>query len=145
MDASEFWKTGVKVDKILLDAPCSGEGVIHKDPSRKTRSGKRDIEICVEMQKKLIKSAIKSLKVGGVLVYSTCSLTPEENEFIINEVLECYPLEIEEIEWGENAFTEIPKKNIKFKSELRKAKRFYPHKHETSGFFVAKLKLKKEV
>ena len=145
MDASEFWKTGVKVDKILLDAPCSGEGVIHKDPSRKTRSGKRDIEICAEMQRKLIKSAIKSLKVGGVLVYSTCSLTPEENEFIINEVLECYPLEIEEIEWGENAFTEIPKKNIKFKSELRKAKRFYPHKHETSGFFVAKLKLKKEV
>ncbi len=145
MDATEFWRTGIKVDRILLDAPCSGEGVIYKDPTRKKRSGKRDIEICAERQRKLIESAIRSLKSHGVLVYSTCSLAPEENEFIINYVLERYPVRLEEIKWGDPAFTEIPRKNIKLNSEISKARRFYPHKHETSGFFVAKLKLKKEI
>ena len=91
------------------------------------------------MQKDLIESAIKSLKVGGVLVYSTCSLTPEENEFVIQWVLDNFEVKLEEIEWGDPALTEIPNTDIKFSEEIKKCRRFYPHKHETSGFFVAKL------
>jgi len=82
MDASSFYRTGIKADKILLDAPCTGEGIIHKDPTRKTSRGVKDIEFCSSLQRKLLDSAIKSLKEGGVLVYSTCSLTPEENEIV---------------------------------------------------------------
>jgi len=139
MNAVKFKNLGIKVDKILLDAPCSGEGVIHKDKSRKTSRGKKDIEFCSNLQKDLIESAIKSLKVDGVLVYSTCSLTPEENEFIIQWALDNFEVKLEKIEWGDPAFVEIPDTDIEFDKEMRKCRRFYPHKHETSGFFVAKL------
>ncbi len=139
MNAVKFKNLGIKADKILLDAPCSGEGVIHKDKSRKTDRGAKDIEFCSTLQRDLIESAIKSLKVDGVLVYSTCSLTPEENEFVIQWALDNFEVELEEIEWGDPALTEIPNTDIKFSKEMNRCRRFYPHKHETSGFFVAKL------
>ncbi len=139
MNAARFKNLGIKADKILLDAPCSGEGVIHKDKSRKTDRGARDIRFCSTLQRDLIESAIRSLKDGGVLVYSTCSLTPEENEFVIQWALENFNVELEEVEWGEPALTGIPNTDIKFSVEIKKCKRLYPHKHETSGFFVAKL------
>lgn len=137
MNAVRFKNLGIKVDKVLLDAPCSGEGVIHKDRSRKTDRSARDIEFCSTLQKDLIESAIESLKVGGVLVYSTCSLTPEENELIVQWVLERFNVELEDIMWGEPALTEIP--GVELSDEIGKCRRFYPHKHETSGFFVAKI------
>lgn len=138
MNAVKFCNLGIKVDKILLDAPCSGEGVIHKDKDRKRISGRKDIEFCSQLQKELITSAIKSLKPGGVLVYSTCSLTPEENELVIQYALENFNVEIGEIEWGDPALTEIPDHG-KLDKNIGKCRRFYPHKHGTSGFFVAKL------
>ncbi len=138
MDARKFYKLGMKVDKILLDAPCSGEGVIHKDRDRKRISGKRDIEFCSKLQRDLVTSALKSLKPGGVLVYSTCSLTPEENELVVQYVLENFNVRIEEIEWGERALTYIPNYG-ELDREIGKCRRFYPHKHKTSGFFVAKI------
>lgn len=139
MNAVRFKNLGIKADKILLDAPCSGEGVIHKDKSRKTDRGAKDIEFCSALQKDLIESAIMSLKPGGVLVYSTCSLTPEENEFVIQWVLDRFDVKLEEIKWGDPALTEIPNTDIVFSEEIGKCRRFYPHKHETSGFFVAKI------
>ncbi len=138
MNAVKFCNLGLKVDKILLDAPCSGEGVIHKDRDRKRIDGRKDIEFCSKLQKELISSAIKSLKVGGVLVYSTCTLAPEENELVIQFALENFEVEVEEVEWGDNALTEIPGFG-KLRKDLKKCKRLYPHRHETSGFFVAKL------
>ncbi len=138
MDATKFYKLGIKVDKILLDAPCSGEGVIHKDRERKRISGRRDIELCSKLQRDLVTSALKSLKPGGVLVYSTCSLTPEENELVVQYVLENFNVRIEEIEWGERALTYIPNYG-ELDREIGKCRRFYPHKHKTSGFFVAKI------
>ncbi len=138
MDATKFYKLGIKVDKILLDAPCSGEGVIHKDRERKRISGRRDIELCSKLQRDLVTSALKSLKPGGVLVYSTCSLTPEENELVVQYVLENFNVRIEEIEWGERALTHIPNYG-ELDREIGKCRRFYPHKHKTSGFFVAKI------
>ncbi len=139
MDAVNFHALGLKVDKILLDAPCSGEGVIHKDKNRKKIDGVRDILFCSKLQKRLISSALRSLKSGGVLVYSTCSLTPEENEFVVQYAIERFDVKLEEIEWGEKALTKIPKAGVVFHPEIEKCRRFYPHKHETSGFFVAKM------
>ncbi len=136
MDANDFPKLGIRADKVLLDAPCSCEGVIYKDKSRKTSRGAKDIEFCSKMQRKLIISAYNSLKRGGILVYSTCSLTPEENELVLEYLLEMCRCELMEIEWGDNALD----LNLKFKNEIKKAKRFYPHKHRCAGFFVAKIK-----
>ncbi len=137
MNAVKFKNLGIKVDRILLDAPCSGEGVIHKDRSRKTNRGKKDIEFCSKLQRDLLDSALKSLKPNGVLVYSTCSLTPEENELNVQWVLENYDVRLKEVEWGEPALTEIS--GIELDKEIKKCRRFYPHKHETSGFFIAKI------
>jgi len=137
MNAAKFHNLGIKPDKVLLDAPCTGEGIIHKDPARKTSRSKEDIEFCNALQRDLLESAIKSLKPGGSVVYSTCSLTPEENEMVVQRALDNYDVELEEIPWGEPALARVG--DIEFSKEMRKAKRFYPHKHECSGFFVAKI------
>jgi NOL1/NOP2/sun family putative RNA methylase len=140
MDATKFHEVGIKADKILLDAPCSGEGIIHKDPSRKVSRGAKDIEFCSTLQRKMVYSAIESLKRGGVMVYSTCSLTPEENEYVISDLLgyceqKGVEVELEEIPFGEKALI-LPD----VRKEVKVARRFYPHIHKCSGFFVAKLR-----
>lgn len=135
MNSVKFCNLNLKVDKILLDAPCSGEGVIHKDRDRKKVNGKRDIEFCSRLQRDLISSALKSLKPGGVLVYSTCTFSPEENEFVIQFALERFDVKVERVKWGEKALA----KKFDLDKEIERCRRFYPHKHETSGFFVAKL------
>jgi 16S rRNA C967 or C1407 C5-methylase (RsmB/RsmF family) len=140
MDSRKFSETGLKIDKILLDAPCTGEGIIHKDPSRKVSRGKEDILFCSSMQTSLLKSAVDSLRDGGVVVYSTCSMTPEENEFVVSNVLDFYEkrgirLEIEKVPWGVKSL-----KLEGVRDELKNARRLYPHKHGCSGFFVAKIR-----
>lgn len=137
MDSAKFFKTGIKADKILLDAPCTGEGIIHKDPTRKKSRNEDDIKFCSSLQTKMLESAIRSLKEGGVLVYSTCSLTPEENELVIQRMLQKFNIQLEEIRYGSPAFTEIA--GMKLDPDLSKARRFYPHVHRCSGFFVAKI------
>lgn len=137
MNSAEFYKLGIKADKILLDAPCTGEGIIHKDPSRKKSRGKDDIVFCSSLQTKMLESAIKSVKKGGIIVYSTCSLTPEENELVIQRMLENYNIHLEEISYGEPALTKIG--DLRLDMEIKKARRFYPHKNRCSGFFAAKI------
>ncbi|MEM0504003.1 MAG: NOL1/NOP2/sun family putative RNA methylase [Archaeoglobaceae archaeon] len=133
MDARDFPKLGIKVDKVLLDAPCTGEGIIFKDKTRKTDRGKEDIKFCSNLQKELILSAYDSLKANGILVYSTCSMTPEENELVIDYLLSKRDAELLDVDFGERAL-QITER------DLSKAKRFYPHKHHCAGFFVAKIR-----
>jgi len=137
MNSAEFFKKGIKADKILLDAPCTGEGIIHKDPSRKVSRGVNDIEFCSTLQTKMLESAIKSTKKGGIIVYSTCSLTPEENELVIQGMLQKFDIHLEKVEYGLPAMTKIG--DIRLDAEISKASRLYPHTHRTSGFFVAKI------
>ncbi|MEM1578719.1 MAG: NOL1/NOP2/sun family putative RNA methylase [Archaeoglobaceae archaeon] len=133
MDARDFPKLGIKADKILLDAPCTGEGIIFKDKTRKTDRGYKDILFCSSLQKELILFAHDSLKTNGILVYSTCSMTPEENEFVIDYLLSKREAELLEIGFGEEAL-KIGKRDVS------KARRFYPHRHRCAGFFVAKIR-----
>jgi NOL1/NOP2/sun family putative RNA methylase len=139
MDARNLHKTEIKPDKILLDAPCTGEGIIHKDATRKKSRGKRDILFCSNLQYHLLISAIRCLREDGVLVYSTCSLTPEENEIVVSKVFDYFEgkidLKTEKIPYGDK-----PLMLRGVRDELRKARRLYPHKHECSGFFVVKIR-----
>ncbi len=127
---------GVEFDGILLDAPCTGSGTIHKNPERKKSRGMEDIAFCQGLQMRLMKAAIESLKPGGSLVYSTCSLEPEENELVIQWALDNFDVSLVPLRYGEPALTDPF--GIELSEELKKARRFYPDRHGTSGFFVAK-------
>ena len=131
---------GIEFDKILLDAPCTGSGTIHKNPERKANRTIKDVKFCQNLQIQMIKVALENLKVGGVLVYSTCSLEPEENEFVIQWALDNFDVTLLPLRFGEPALTSPF--DIELSSELTKARRFYPDEHNTSGFFVAKVQKK---
>src|SRR3989344_3378720 len=91
MDGSKFSQSKIEFDKILLDAPCSAEGTVRKDWKVLSRWSEHLIKTLSRLQKHLILNVAKKLKVGGTLVYSTCTLAPEENEEVISALLERFP------------------------------------------------------
>ena len=93
-DASDFHTdiiTSERFDKILLDAPCSGLGVLSKKPDIRWKREIEDILGLAKLQKKLLNNAVKYLKPSGVIVYSTCTIEPEENMEVVNDFLEHHP------------------------------------------------------
>jgi NOL1/NOP2/sun family putative RNA methylase len=138
-----FNKNNFLFDKILLDAPCSGEGTIRSTPRTLEMWNLKTIEFLSKLQKLLIESAISALKPDGILVYSTCTHTPEEDEEIIDFALKNFNVEIEEINLpikSKEGITEW--KDKKYDSRVKLAKRIYPHISNTEGFFLAKLRKK---
>jgi len=140
LNALELEKIRIKADKILLDAPCTGEGLICFDPSRKKSRKLEDILFCSTRQEKLLKIAFKCVKKGGIIVYSTCSIAPEENELVINSVLKENKVEILDlnISYGKEGLTNAF--GLELDPNLVKCKRFYPHFHRTEGFFICKMR-----
>ncbi|MFX0079055.1 MAG: RsmB/NOP family class I SAM-dependent RNA methyltransferase [Candidatus Hermodarchaeota archaeon] len=139
MDAAQLLGIGIQADAVLLDAPCTGEGLIPVDPSRKQSRSAEDFTILAKVQKKLILAASQLLRVGGVLVYSTCSFAPEENEEIIDFALRQCPVRIVDTELpaGDPGFTEVFGRQLD--NSLHRARRFYPYKHQMEGFFICKM------
>ena len=128
-------------DKVLVDAPCSGLGIIQKKEEISNWWSQETAERLGDLQLRLLIAAIKMVKTGGVVVYSTCTLTPEENEFIIDKVIKKYPVELEEIELpvkSHEGFTSY-KGNI-LDSTLSKTRRIIPWEVNSDGFFIAKLR-----
>ncbi|KAL0941006.1 25S rRNA (cytosine-C(5))-methyltransferase nop2 [Colletotrichum truncatum] len=142
-DAREFPKPMGGFDRVLLDAPCSGTGVIAKDASVKTNKTERDFMLLPHTQKQLILAAIDSVnhhsKTGGYIVYSTCSVTVEENEAVVQYALSRRPnvkLVDTNLPFGREGFTSFMGK--KFDPSLKLTRRYYPHTYNVDGFFVAK-------
>jgi len=132
------FKTPFLFDKILLDAPCSCEGMIRKKPDALKEWSQKDVLSKSELQKKLILNAFNLLKVNGVLVYSTCTLSPEENEEVIDYLLKNQRnAKIEEINISGLICDKglIEYNNKKYNSEIIKALRIWPHKNNIEGFF----------
>lgn len=128
-------------DKILVDAPCTGLGIVQKKQEVSNWWNTNHALRLSETQTKLLVSAIKSVKIGGDIVYSTCTMTLEENEFLINRVLKKYPVELMEIELpvkSHPGFTKYGEE--KLDPELEKTKRIIPWEINSEGFFIAKLK-----
>ena len=130
-----------KFDKILLDVPCLGIGVLRRKPDIKWQKSKEDINEITKIQKKILENCSQYLKKGGELVYSTCSILKEENENVIKEFIQKHKnFCIENIKIKENdkiqnkEFFEIYKNNNNYLQVYQN--------YETDGFFICKLKNK---
>jgi len=143
-DLRLFEKGNNSFDIILVDAPCSSEGTIRKNPTMLSKwfNQKKRISGYANLQQQLINKAFNLLKPEGCLVYSTCTFAPEENEGVINWLLERHPATIEQID--------IPRMKLSpgilewngkvFNSEIKKTVRIWPHHNDTDGFFIAKVR-----
>ncbi|KAI9784697.1 MAG: rRNA (cytosine-C5-)-methyltransferase nop2 [Peltula sp. TS41687] len=144
-DAKDFPKLLGGFDRVLLDAPCSGTGVISKDASVKTNKTQKDFMFLPHQQKQHLLCAIDSVdhasKTGGYIVYSTCSVTVEENEQVVQYALSKRP-NVKLVEtglvFGREGFTKWRGKL--FDPKMKMTRRYYPHAYNVDGFFVAKLK-----
>jgi NOL1/NOP2/sun family putative RNA methylase len=135
LDARVTSKLSVKFDNILLDAPCSGNFAADRYWF-KNRTLK-DIERNASLQREILSEAVNCLSAEGELVYSTCSLEPEENELNMDWAVKNLNLEIEKINCkGDNGLTRVFGKNLD--PSVQRCKRLWPG--ETQGFFVCKLR-----
>jgi NOL1/NOP2/sun family putative RNA methylase len=136
------WFKDMEFDKILVDAPCSGTGTIAKSLKTLQIWNPNMVTKISNQQKRLIKNAYSLLKKGGIMVYSTCSLEPEENEGVVSWFLEEEPdakvLDIKlDIQSGD-PITSF--EGVDYNPEVKKTLRLWPQDNNTEGFFIAKLR-----
>lgn len=121
---------GGKADKVLVDAPCSGFGVLQKKPDIKWQRELSDIKNLVKTQIELLETASKLVKTGGVVVYSTCTIEPEENIEVVKSFLERHPeFEIDD------ARKYLPSDVVTDGGYMET----FPHKHDMDGGFAIRL------
>lgn len=145
-DGRQFPKVLGGFDRVMLDSPCSGTGVISKDASVKTNKSKRDLILLTQLQKQLILCAIDSVnpksETGGYVVYSTCSVMVEENEEVIEYALRKRPnvrIVPTGIDFGRDGLKRFRSRT--FNDRMTLCRRIFPHVHNMDGFFVCKLKI----
>ena len=124
-----------KIDRVLVDAPCSGLGTLRRNPDVKWRQPESAVAEMQEKQAAILDGAARLLKGGGRLVYATCSLLNEENDFIVEQFLASHP-----------DFELVPMNKVlaeqKIDLEMGDYLKLLPHKHQTDGFFAAVLERK---
>lgn len=133
-------------DKILVDAPCSALGIIQKKNEVSKWWNEKKAEGLAEIQFKLLLSAIKSCTVGGEIVYSTCTLSIEENELVLDKILKKYPVELIDIDLPVKSSAAVTRyKDLELNYSIQKARRILPWEIGSEGFFIAKLKKTEEL
>ena len=132
-DPRDFQRLENYFDLVVVDAPCSGSGLFRKDPEAISEWSENNVELCSQRQQRILADVMPALKEGGILVYSTCSYSPEEDEEIGDWLCEEFsmsslPIPLEE-NWGI-----VETVSAKYKSH---GYRFYPDKLKGEGFFIA--------
>jgi 16S rRNA (cytosine967-C5)-methyltransferase len=123
-----------KIDRVLVDAPCSGLGTLRRNPDLKWRQSPKAIEELQVKQKAILDSAARLLKPGGRLVYATCSLLPAENEVVAQAFSASHPdfVQLDARELLEQAGVTQPEALVTPAGHLR----LWPHLHATDGFYA---------
>jgi 16S rRNA (cytosine967-C5)-methyltransferase len=125
-----------KIDRVLVDAPCSGLGTLRRNPDLKWRQSEQAVAELVVKQAAILDSAARLLKSGGRLVYATCSVLPQENEAIAQAFSQAHPDFV-----PLNAAQELSRLKVVQAPDLCTADgqylRLWPHRHGTDGFFAA--------
>lgn len=129
-------------DVILLDAPCSSEGIFRKNPRQMVNWSFRRVPPSAHRQKQLILKTFDLLAPGGVMVYSTCTFAPEENEAVIDHLLKERPAELEPIDIPHFRLTPgiTNWDNQTFDERTQLTVRVLPHHNDTGGFFLARIR-----
>ncbi len=122
----------LSADLVVLDPPCTSTGAFSKMPSAKWRLTKRSVLHMAQIQWRMLQQCAEHVKEGGYLIYSTCSVTLEENEMLIEKFLKWHPeFTLEETQ---------PRIGLPGLRGQARCQRLYPHLHNCNGFFIAKLK-----
>ena len=134
-----------RFDKILVDAPCSGTGTIRKSLKTIIMWNPLGITKLNRIQRNLLEAAFNMLKIDGTLVYSTCTIEPEENEVVVSYLLDNYPnARLEEIDAKKFGIINTPAvlafDDLKINPAVSKCLRIHPYDNDTEGFFVAKIR-----
>lgn len=126
-----------QADRVLLDAPCSGLGVLRRNPEARWRKRPQDIPGLVRLQRELLEAGGRLLKPGGILVYSTCTILPEENQGVIEGFLQDHP------DFTREDLTPFLPEPLSAEPGVKEGwLQLYPHHHGTDGFFLARLRKK---
>lgn len=145
MDTEKLAKTFPKTfDLIMLDAPCSGEGMFRKDDTAIAEWSVKNVKMCAERQAEILENAVKLLKDGGYIIYATCTFSLEENEMRVDKFLQNHPeFEILPVK---DAVKKVTADGILFdgckNKNITYARRFYPHIAKGEGQFMAVLQNK---
>jgi len=136
------WFKEVQFDRILVDAPCSGTGTIRKSLKTTRIWNPNMVRRLAATQKQLITTAFEILKLGGTMVYSTCTLEPEEDEAVVTHLLNTYPdakLQDIKLKGLKRSEPVLEFDGQKYHPDVKKCIRIWPQDNDTEGFFVAKI------
>ncbi|KAG5471249.1 hypothetical protein LSCM1_01322 [Leishmania martiniquensis] len=139
-DGTGYERVMRNFDRVLLDAPCTGTGIISRDKSVKMSKQYEDVQRASQLQRALLLSAIDACRVGGYVVYSTCSFLVEEDEAVVDFVLKRRDVQVAEtgLPFGRPGFSKY--RHHRYHDSLELSRRYFPHVHNMDGFFVCKLK-----
>jgi NOL1/NOP2/sun family putative RNA methylase len=135
-DPKDFQRLPGYFDVVIVDAPCSGSGLFRKDPKAVDEWSEQNVQLCNQRQQRILADVLPALKPGGVLIYSTCSYSPEENEDICDWLMDNYSFENTRFTLNEElGIVETTSPNNKAVGY-----RFYPDKVKGEGLFIAAFK-----
>ena len=129
-------------DRILVDAPCSGEGMFRKDPSMVYAWKESLPKEYSRLQADIVEHAVKMLKPGGYMLYSTCTFSPLEDEMTVSKILDKGQMSLEDMEWYEGFSEGMPEAIESEDISLKKCARIFPHRMDGEGHFLALMKKK---
>lgn len=139
-DGREF-PGGALFDRVLVDAPCSGEGTLRQKEGELEEQSADFLDYVTGLQEKLLRRAVALTRPGGVVLYVTCTFNPDENEAVVSRLVEETPVRLEQIPLDvphEPGLTEFEGES--FGPALRRAWRVYPHHLDSGGLFMARLR-----